>query len=88
MNVTVGRDKPLARLIVVRHLRVDKGQVLQSGILDTSFSLCVLLLKKGLTQDLRIGRLYDEALTSHAIDWRSCSNFIFGINSSYYSTKY
>ena len=51
--VTVGLDKPLARLKVVRRLSVDKGQVLRSGILDTSFSLCVLPLKDGLTQKLK-----------------------------------
>ena len=50
INVTVGTDKPLAGLIVVRRLSVDKGQVLRSGILDTSFSLCVLPLKNGLTR--------------------------------------
>ena len=32
-----GRDKPLALLIVVRRLSVDKGQVLRSGMLDTPF---------------------------------------------------
>ena len=32
MDVTVWTDKPLARLIVVRLLDVDKGQVLQSGL--------------------------------------------------------
>ena len=52
--VTVGMDKPLARLIVVLRLSVDKGKVLRSGILDTPFSLCVLLLKDGLTQELKI----------------------------------
>ena len=52
--VTVGRDKPLARLIVVRRLSVDKGQVLLSEMLDTPFSLCVLPLKNGLTQELKI----------------------------------
>ena len=52
--VTVGRDKPLARLIVVRRLVVDKGQVLQSGILDTPLSLCVLLLRNSLIQELKI----------------------------------
>ena len=43
--VTVGMDKPLARLIVVRRLSVEKDQVLPSGILDTSFLLHVLPLK-------------------------------------------
>ena len=50
----VGMDKPLVRLKVVRRLSVDKGQILRSGILDTSFSLCVLPLKNGLTQELKI----------------------------------
>ena len=45
IHVTVGTDKPLARLIVVRRLSVDRGQVLWSGILDTPFSLRVLPLK-------------------------------------------
>ena len=54
MYVTVGRDKPLARLIVVRCLSVDKGQVLRSGILGTSFSLRVLPPKNGLAQELKI----------------------------------
>ena len=44
IHVTVGPGKPLARLKVVRRLSVDKGQVLWSGILDTSFSLRVLPL--------------------------------------------
>ena len=35
--ITVWSDKPLARLIVVRRLGVDKGQVLRSGMLDTPF---------------------------------------------------
>ena len=52
--VMVGTEKPLARLIVVRRLSVDKGQVLWSGILDTSFSLCELPLKDGLTQELKV----------------------------------
>ena len=39
MNVTVVMDKPLARLIVVCRLDVDKDQVLWSGILDTPLSL-------------------------------------------------
>ena len=39
IHVTVGMDKPLARLIVVRRLDVDKDQVLRSGILDTPLSL-------------------------------------------------
>ena len=42
MYVTVGTDKPLARLIVVRCLSVDKGQVLRFRILDISFFLRVL----------------------------------------------
>ena len=42
--------RTLARLIVVRRLNMDKGQVLQSGILDTSVSLCVLPFKNGLIQ--------------------------------------
>ena len=50
----VGTDKPLARLIVVRRLSVDKGQVLRSGMLDTPFSLCVLPLKNGLTREFKI----------------------------------
>ena len=50
--VKVGTDKPLARLYVVRRLSVDKGQLLRSGILDTSLSLRVLRLKSGLTQEL------------------------------------
>ena len=50
--VMVGTDKLLARLNVVCRLSVDKGQVLRSGILDTSFSLPVLPLKNGLTQEL------------------------------------
>ena len=54
MNVTVGQDKPLARLNVVCRLSVDKGQVLWAGILDTSFSLHVLPLENGLTQELKI----------------------------------
>ena len=54
IHVTVKRDKPLARLKVVLRLSVDKGQVLWSGILDTSFSVCVLPLKDGLTQELKI----------------------------------
>ena len=33
MNVTVGQDKPLARLNVVCRLSVDKGQVLWSGVI-------------------------------------------------------
>ena len=37
IHVTVGTDKPLARLIVVRRLSVDKDQVLRSGILDASY---------------------------------------------------
>ena len=32
INITVGAEKPLARLIVVRRLGVDKGQVLRSVI--------------------------------------------------------
>ena len=44
--VTVGMDKPLARLIVVHHLDVDKDRVLWSGVLDTPLSLRVLLLKE------------------------------------------
>ena len=36
-------DKPLARLIVVRRLDVDKDQVFRFGILDTPLSLCVPL---------------------------------------------
>ena len=39
MYVMVGTDKPLARLIVVRCLEVDKSQVLWSGMLDTPLSL-------------------------------------------------
>ena len=54
IHVTVGTDKPLVRPIVVRRLSVDKGQVMRSGVLDTSFSLRVLLLKNGLTQELKI----------------------------------
>ena len=50
----VGRDKPLGRLKVVHRLSVDKGQVLRSGILDTSFSLCVLPFKNSLTQELKV----------------------------------
>ena len=42
INVTVGMDKPLARLKVVRRLSVDKGQVLWPGIL-----VCIGLLAKG-----------------------------------------
>ena len=52
--VTVGLDKPLARLIVVRCLSVDKGQVLRFRILDTSFFLRVLPLKNGLTRELKV----------------------------------
>ena len=52
MYVTVGRDNPLARPIVVRCLDVDKGQVLWSGILDTPLSLHVLLERSSLTQVL------------------------------------
>ena len=52
--VTVGSDKPLAHTIVFRCLSVDKSQVLQSGMLDTPFSHCVLPLKNGLTQELKI----------------------------------
>ena len=37
INITVGTDKPLAHLIVVSRLSVDKGQVLWSVILDTPF---------------------------------------------------
>ena len=37
---------------VVRRLSVNKGQVLRSGILGTSFSLCVLPLRNGLKQEL------------------------------------
>ena len=33
---------------------MEKGQVLWSGILDTSFSLLVLPLNGGLTQELKI----------------------------------
>ena len=52
--VTVGSDKPLARLIVVRRLDVDKVQVLRSGILDT---LCCFVyyfkeLNKGILEKL------------------------------------
>ena len=55
MYVTVGTEKPLAHLNVVRRLSVDKGQVLWSGILDTSFHFVrVLPLKNGLTQELKI----------------------------------
>ena len=43
MYVMVGMDKPLAHLIVVRRLDVDKDQVFWSGILDTPLSLRVLL---------------------------------------------
>ena len=53
INVTVGSDKPLVRLIVVRPLSVEKGQVLWSELMDTSFSLRVLPLKNGLTQELK-----------------------------------
>ena len=53
IHVTVKIDKPLVRLKVVCRLSVDKGQVLRSGILDTSFSRCVLPLKDGLTQKLK-----------------------------------
>ena len=49
----VKTDKPLARLIVVPHFCVDKGQVLWSGILDTPLSLSVILLRKSLTQSER-----------------------------------
>ena len=52
--VTERMDKPLVRLKVVRCLSLNKGQVLWSGILDTSFSVCVLPLKDGLTQELKI----------------------------------
>ena len=44
--VTDGMDKPLAHLIVVRRLDVDKDRVLRSGVLDTPLSLRVLLLKE------------------------------------------
>ena len=60
INVKVGKDKPQTRLIVVRRLSVNKGQVLWSGILDTSFSLCVLPLKNGLTQELKIQIRYRQ----------------------------
>ena len=41
IDVMVGTDKPLAGLIVVCRLGVDKGQVLRFGILDTPFvTLC------------------------------------------------
>ena len=43
INVTVGMDKSLARLIIVRRLDVDKDRVLRFGTLDTPLSLCVLL---------------------------------------------
>ena len=46
INVTVGMDKPLAGLIVVRRLDVDKGPVLRSGILDTLFVISCTTLKK------------------------------------------
>ena len=46
INVMVGSDKPLARLKVVCRLSVEKGQVLQSEILDTSIPLWVLPSKK------------------------------------------
>ena len=42
IDVTVGMDKPLARLIVVRRLDVDKDQVLRSGIFGTPFPILSL----------------------------------------------
>ena len=72
INVMVRTDKPLARLKVVRRLSVDKGQVLQSGILDTSFSLCVLPLKDGLTQELKI--IYSVVFESVLI-WAICKRW-------------
>ena len=63
MYVTVGTDKPLARLIVVRRLSVDKGQVLWSGMLDTPFSLRVLPLKNGLIQELKSNSIFEINLT-------------------------
>ena len=46
--VTVGRDKPIARLIVVRRLDVDKGQVFIFKLLSIWVSdlLCVITFKK------------------------------------------
>ena len=49
IHVTVDVAKPLACLIVLLRLDVDKGQVLWSGILDTPSSLRVLLLRNSLT---------------------------------------
>ena len=44
-TVTVGTDKPLARLIVVRRLSVDKGQVLWSGMIYRQSPIFLFLTK-------------------------------------------
>ena len=44
MHVTVGTDKPLACLNVVRRLSVDKGQVLRSDIYIVIYRIYVTLL--------------------------------------------